>query len=140
MRWVADTNTVVSGLLWLGNPGRVLEAAALGKLTLYTSPPLIDELITVLQAPKLAPRIGRSGLTIGQLLLRYLDVAIVVQPATIAPVVITDPDDDHVLACALAAQADLIISGDADLLNLKAYQGIPIVTASEAMTRLDKQP
>src|SRR6266571_304952 len=38
VRLVVDTNVVVSGLLWLGNPGRLLEAAALGQVTLYTSP------------------------------------------------------------------------------------------------------
>jgi predicted nucleic acid-binding protein len=52
---------------------------------------------------------------------------------------VTDPDDDHVLACALAAQADLIVSGDAHLLNLKNYQSIPIVAAAEALTRLPQR-
>lgn len=47
-----------------------------------------------------------------------------------------DPDDDHVLACALAAQANLIVSGDHHLLDLKTYQGIRIVTASEALQLL----
>lgn len=48
-------------------------------------------------------------------------------PITPVVIVIADPDDDHVLACAVAAGADLIISGDSDLLDLKAHQGIPIV-------------
>ena len=47
-----------------------------------------------------------------------------------------DPDDDTVLACALAAQADLIVSGDAHLLNLKTYHRIPIIAAAAALTRL----
>ena len=70
---------------------------------------------------------------------RYLQVARIVVPATIAPVMRSDPDDDHVLACALAAQADLIVSGDTDLLNLKTYQGIPIVNAAEALKRLPQR-
>jgi predicted nucleic acid-binding protein len=41
-----------------------------------------------------------------------------------------------VLACALAAQADLIVSGDPDLLNLKHFQGIPIVTPGQAVKRV----
>lgn len=40
------------------------------------------------------------------------------------------------LACALAAQADLIVSGDSDLLTLKRYQGIEIVGAAEALARV----
>ncbi len=48
-----------------------------------------------------------------------------------------DPDDDHVLACALVAKADLIVSGDRHLLQLQRYQGIPIVTAGEAVRRIE---
>ena len=50
-----------------------------------------------------------------------------------------DPDDDAVLACALAAQADLIVSGDEDLLILKEFQHIPIITPAQAMQRFDVQ-
>ena len=132
MRLVADTNVVVSGLLWLGNSGRVLEAAAYGQVTLYTSPALIAELTRILATPKLLPRVERSGLALDELLARYLNVAIVVQPQTVPLVVPTDPDDDHVIACALAANAELIVSGDSDLLALKEYQGIPIVSPTEA--------
>jgi hypothetical protein len=39
-----------------------------------------------------------------------------------------DPNDDHVLAAALAADADYIVTGDADLLALRTYQNIQIVT------------
>jgi len=44
-----------------------------------------------------------------------------------------------VLACALAAKADLIVSGDSHLLNLKSYQDIPIVNAAEALARLPQR-
>lgn len=58
-----------------------------------------------------------------------------VTPASIRRVA-RDPDDDAVLACALSAQADLIVSGDAHLLNLKSYQRIAIVAAAEAVARI----
>ena len=48
-----------------------------------------------------------------------------------------DADDDHVLACALVAKADLIVSGDRHLLQLQRYQEIPIVTAAEAVRRME---
>lgn len=136
MKLVSDTNVVVSGLLWLGHSGRLLEAAANGRLTLYTSPTLVEELRNTLQYARLASRVERSGLTPDELIGRYANIAIVVDPASV-PLVARDPDDDHVLACALAAQADLIVSGDKDLLVLNAYQDIPIVTAAEAMRRID---
>ena len=75
MRLVIDT-MVVSGLLWLGNPGRLLEVAALGQVTLYTSPALLAELATTLATPKLARTTIRSGLTLDDLLARYANVAI----------------------------------------------------------------
>jgi putative PIN family toxin of toxin-antitoxin system len=138
VRCVADTNVVISGLLWLGNPGRMLEAAANGRVTLYTSPVLIVELRSALRYDRLAQRIERSGLTVEELLARYLNVAIVVEPESI-PRVARDPNDDHVLACALAARADLIVSGDDDLLTLQSYRDIPIVAAATALHRIDVQ-
>lgn len=138
MRIVTDTNVVVSGLLWLGNPGRLLEAAAYGRVTLYTSPVLVAELRSTLSYARLAKYIQRSGLALDELLTRYLNVAIIVEPDTL-PQAVRDPDDDHVLACALAAQADLITTGDADLLDLKVFESIPIVTPAEALRRVEAE-
>lgn len=138
MKCVTDTNVVVSGLLWLGNPGRLLEAAATGRITLYTSPVLVAELRSTLSYDRLAKRVERSGLTLDELLTRYLNVAIVVEPASV-PQIARDPDDDHVLACALAAQAGLIVTGDLDLLTLKTYRDIPIVNTAEALRRVEAQ-
>ena len=53
------------------------------------------------------------------------------------PQIARDPDDDHVLAASLAARADLIVSGDQDLLVLGSYRDIPIITAAEAMRRIE---
>lgn len=57
-------------------------------------------------------------------------------PAEIGNVVLTDPDDDLVLAAALGADAELIVSGDPHLLNLKHFQRIPIVEPDEALQRI----
>jgi uncharacterized protein len=67
------------------------------------------------------------------LLAAYRDLVEVVAPAQITPTVIADPDDDAVLACALAGHADLIVSGDAHLLNLKRFHHIRILTVREAL-------
>lgn len=137
MRLVLDTNTIVSGLLWKGPPHALLEAVRERRdLLVYSSPKLLAELADVLAREKLAAAVAASGQSPEALNQRYLQVVRVVVPAIIAPVILVDPDDDHVLACALSARADLVVSGDVDLLNLKTYHGMPIVSAAEAMTRL----
>ena len=47
---------------------------------------------------------------------------------------------DQVLAAAIAAKADLIVSGDKDLLTLGSFQGIPITTAARAVERITARP
>ena len=49
-----------------------------------------------------------------------------------------DPPDNQFLACAIDGKADLIVSGDHHLLDLKTYQGIPIVTARDFLNRLSR--
>lgn len=136
-RLVLDTNTVVSGLLWKGAPHALLETASARRdLILHSSPKLLAELADVLARKKFGAALAAGGKTPEQLLSRYISVVHVVRPESVPAAVLSDPDDDHVLACALAAQADLIVSGDNDLLALKEYQGIPIVTAAEALRRV----
>ena len=57
-------------------------------------------------------------------------------PPALAKPVCRDPDDDAVLALAIAAQADLIVSGDDDLLSLTHFEGIPILTPVQALERV----
>lgn len=136
MRVVADTNTVVSGLLWWGAPRQVLDAARSGRIDLFTSVTLLVELEEVLGRRKFAGRLKAAGITARELVLGYAALANVIEPAAIAPVVADDPDDDVVLACAVSARAEAIVSGDLHLLKLNEFQRIPIVTATELLARL----
>lgn len=124
-------------MLWKGPPHDLLGAVRERRdILVCSSPKLLAELVDVLAREKLAPAVAASGQTPEALIQRYLQIVHVVVPAIIAPVIHADPDDDHVLACALAARADVIVSGDSELLNLKTYQGMPIVTVVEAVTHL----
>lgn len=67
---------------------------------------------------------------------KFAALATVVEPTAIEPVVVADPDDDHVVACALAANADLIVSGDDHLLSVGEYRGIRIVAATQALIEI----
>lgn len=66
----------------------------------------------------------------------YVEAVEVVEPEHVPRVVPDDADDDQVIAAALAAHADWIVSGDADLLSMCSYQGIPIITAAQAAQRI----
>jgi len=133
MRLVLDTNVVVAGLLWHGLPRRLLDLAIDDAVVLFSSRTLLDELLHTLHYPKFAKRIAAYETSPQALAAHYAALVTLVTPAAIAPTVAHDPDDDAVLACALAAQADLIVSGDAHLLNLKQFQDMPVVTAAQAV-------
>ena len=136
MRVVADTNTVVSGLLWHGAPREVLDAARSAKIELFTSSILLAELEDVLGRDKLSKRLKLVGATVPELVRGYAALGKFVTPLTITPVILEDPDDDHVLACAVAAHAEVITSGDRHLLSLKTYEGIDILKPAELVARM----
>ena len=137
MRLVLDTNTVVSGLLWGNAPAKLLDAALEERISLFTTQTLLFELADVLPRAKFAARVAASRFSVEELIARYAVLAQRVEPAIISPVSI-DPDDDHVLACALASRADLIVSRDKDLLNLKTFHRIPILNTKEALARIEQ--
>ena len=133
MRLVLDTNVVASGLLWAGGPpAKLIAAAQAGEVELTTSKTLLAELARILARKKFARAVTTSTLSIDDLVLGYAELTTIVTPAIITATS-PDPDDDHVLACAIAAQADFIVSGDPDLLNLKQFHGMQIVTPAAAV-------
>ncbi|TAN54042.1 MAG: putative toxin-antitoxin system toxin component, PIN family [Betaproteobacteria bacterium] len=139
MRIVVDTNVVISGLLWTGPPQQLINLARARKIDLYSSLLLIAELAETIGREQFASRIRAAGLSAAQLIEDYASLARVVIPAEIRPAVLDDPDDDQVLACALASQSDLIVSGDKGLRRLKVYHGMPIVSTADALARLKRR-
>lgn len=135
MRLVLDTNVVVAGLLWHGAPRRLLDRAIEDEtLQLFSGPALMDELANTLSYEKFVPRIARYETSVGELLAQYEALVSLVSPTHTPRVVADDADDDQVLACAIAAGADLIVSGDKHLHGLGGqYNGIRIVTPAEAV-------
>lgn len=130
-----DTNVIVSGLL-SGDapPGRLLMAWQDGAFVLLSSRRQIDELRRVMAYDRLRTRIGpQQALDV----LDNLDAsAVIVEPA--AGIDLSqDPDDNVILATAIAGRADLIVSGDKrHMLVLGTAEGIPIVAAAEAISLL----
>jgi putative PIN family toxin of toxin-antitoxin system len=136
LRLVLDTNVVIAALLWNGPPRQLLQAAIDGQIELATSQPLLVELTHSLGYAKFAKRVAAFNTSVAQLVQQYAAIASSTPAAVIAPAVPGDPDDDAVLACALAAQADLVVSGDAHLLNLKHFHQMLIVTPRAAFERV----
>jgi len=129
-RVVPDTNVFVSALLWTGNPHRLLVLAEAGDLTLVTTPAIMEELREVLGRQKFRLRIATLQTSVAELMEALLSVVEVIPDLAIEPVIKRDPDDEKILACAAAAQAEWLVSGDDHRLRLKRYKGIPIVTPS----------
>jgi hypothetical protein len=132
MRFVLDTNVVVSALLWGGTPRLLLEAGQERKIELFTSIPLLAELTNILNRSKFEKKIAASAFTVDQIVDRYAALAKLVRPEA-TPRITLDPDDDVVIGTALAVKADLIVSGDSHLLALRTFRGIPIVTVAAAV-------
>ena len=138
MRFVLDTNLLVSGVIASGSPRRLIEGAKAGEFELCSSEALLAKLLDVLSREKFAQRLAQAGLTPQGIVDDLRRLAVMVSPTAVPRVVPTDPDDDEVIAAAVAGRVDFIASGDKrDLLPMGSHQGIAIVTAREAVERLE---
>ncbi len=137
MKLVIDTNTIISGSLWQGPPARLLSTALGGKAKMFLSLSMLLELRETLQRPRFAQRLAGRGETPETIQARFRAACNEAIPAQVMPPPeLRDPDDLHVLACAVGASADAVVTGDKDLLTLKVFEGIPIINAGEALKRL----
>jgi len=137
VRIVLDTNVAFSALLWRGVPYRLLETISQRTdVQLVSSAALLEELAEVLTRTAATQRLALIGTTVQALLAQYVEVVEVVTPADVPRVVPNDVDDDQVIAAAVEGRAQLIVSGDTDLLALGSHQGIEIVNARAALGRV----
>jgi len=138
VRVVLDTNTLVSGVISPGGPPRrLLDGLRAQVFESCSSPTLLAELLDVLSREKFAARLAQAGLTPQGIVAELRRLAYMVAPQEVPRVIEHDADDDHVLACALAGRADLIVSGDKHLHRLGGhYNGIPIVTPAQALQQI----
>ena len=97
---------------------------------------MLAELTEILERRKFAPKITASTLTVDQIADRYAALAALVRPLPTSRIA-SDQDDDMVIGTALAARADLIVTGDKALLSLREYHGIRIVGVSQALPTID---
>lgn len=126
MKVVLDTNIVASASFWRGKPFDCLSAWARGEMAVFVSPQLLSEYFdTVEELTARYPEKQRVAWV--ENLTASADL---VFPADRARGETPDPFDEMILECALAAEADYIVSGDKKhLLPLREFRGIKILTA-----------
>ena len=129
-RVTADSNIYISALRFGGKPLTLLEMALEGQIELAISDALLNETLGVLR--------GKYHRTPEQL---QADEACItactrrVTPTETIDAVPTDPDDNRVLECAVAAGSDTVVTGDGDLLRLGGFRGIGVMTISAFLRR-----
>jgi len=124
MKVVFDTNVLVSAFVTEGICAKLVGRARRRQFQLITCPFILKEFEGVLLKKISATK------TETRQALRILSEAIsaLVQPAQSLSGICRDPDDDPILSCAIAASADYLVTGDADLLELREFRGTRIVT------------
>ncbi len=126
MRTVADTNILISGLLFGGHPRTFINHATARGFTLVTSEELLDEL-----SEKLSHKFHFDAADTKLFLEQIRRVAEIANPIFRLNAVPGDEDDNRVLECAVAGEAEFIVSGDKHLLRLGSHAGIWIVTVRQ---------
>ncbi len=123
MKVVFDTNVLVSAFVAEGVCSKLLGRARRWQFELITCPFILKELEAVL-LKKLSATKGETSQV-----LRILAEAIsaLVQQAHPVSGICRDPDDDHILSCTIAANADYLVTGDSDLLELREFRGTRIL-------------
>jgi putative PIN family toxin of toxin-antitoxin system len=138
MRIVCDTNVLVSGLIWGGTPGRVWDRIVSRQDRLCISRAMVTELARVLNYPRITVVIRKRNLTARDIVAAIIDASDVVWPKPLhASVIRNDPDYDEVLACADAAGASRIVTGDQHLLELALWNDIRIVTPANYLAQYE---
>lgn len=124
-RIVLDTNILVSALVYGGNPKKAFLLALSKQIQVITSPVLQAEFTDII-----AKKFPLSLKNISLLKKQIRRTFITVQPSRSIDIV-RDDDDNRVLEAAIKGRCDYIVTGDKDLLELKSYQDIKIVTVAE---------
>ena len=130
IRAVLDTNIIISSIFWKGNPHEVVRKGVLGEYRLVVSAEILDEV-----ANKLRTKFKFPEESIQELVDILLAHSHIVEPTAKFDVV-RDKSDNKIMECAFDGKADYIVTGDPDLLDLKEFKNIRIITAKEFLEKV----
>lgn len=126
---VLDTNVVVSAVISTkGPPAEIIKAWRAQSFAWVTSGPLLGELERTLRSTRLQKYIAWSDDEVTEFIGLIRQLTRIVEPSAHIDVIKADPDDNRVLEAAIEGRVDYIVTGDHDLLDLREYEGIAIVT------------
>lgn len=127
MRVVADTNVLISALLFGGLSEQIFLAGLRGEIQLITSLPLLKELQRVLKG-----KFKFDVHLVNDILDEMKDVMEIVEISSRIDVISYPEEDNTVLECAVDGRAEIIVTGDTKhILPLKEYRGIKILSPFE---------
>ena len=121
---VFDTNVLIAAIITEGICSKLLHRARAGEFSLISCPFIMQELRRILSKKF---RLGKDEITssmepISEAISKVIEHSLKVKDTC------RDADDDNIIACAVAAKAGYLVTGDTDLLALKSYQGVKIIT------------
>jgi uncharacterized protein len=123
MKAVFDTNVLVAAFVTEGICAKLLGRARRKQFYLVLSPFILEEFENVL-----LKKFSASKEQIRTASHLISETAQIVSHTSVVSGICRDPDDDQILSCALSAEAEYLVTGDNDLLELKEFHGIRIVT------------
>ncbi|RKY29748.1 MAG: putative toxin-antitoxin system toxin component, PIN family, partial [Candidatus Omnitrophota bacterium] len=122
-----------------GPPAQIIQAWRKHAYILITSKEIIREIKQVLQYPHITKKYHLQKEDIKSLIHLIEHEAVILPISPRLDVVKEDPEDNKILACALEAEADYIVSGNNHLLSMRQYKDIAIVTAREFLRAIDSE-
>ena len=139
MKVVFDTNVVITSYLAPQSIcATLMNCWHTEVFDLVVSDPLLQEYQAVLNYPKIQKHTRMTPTEMQQAIRNFRQFALLVEPKEEITVVERDRDDNKIIACALAGEAEYIVTGDNDLLSMKAYRGIRILTPAAFLAYLEQ--
>lgn len=118
-------------MIWGGSPAKILKAAEEGRITVFISEEVIEEISRTLAYHRLREIYEGAGVSREELVETVLRIGKIVEVKTRLDVIREDPSDNKFLECAVESNANYIVTGDTHLLKIKNYKKTKIISVKQ---------